>query len=344
MALPVSSLSEICSAVADFVRTGLDSVTNLIDVSVGIPADAVSSNHLVNLFFYKFEPSGFVLNTRPDEPWRLRIHCLVSVFGVSENSISAGENELRLLGEVLRIFHENPVLSSCDIDGEEVRLQIIYNPISEDQINQIWSTQGDTIYHPSVAYEFALSPVMPETVWGGDPLVGSIGNEVLPNAESRYGSFSETSVSPPVLPVMIDTEAPDWVPEICFVYNDACHKSLAFDMDSPSFTGFTPAIWLAGETSSTVSLQWETWDTDGWREEGTPQDETPVGESIDPNEIPATAGGFPIGVAMPSTPPPSETSAQYLLYAVRTYSTFDGGPTIEKKSNPLLISLYRSTS
>ncbi len=344
MSLPVSSLSAICTAVADFVRSGLDTVTNDIDVSVGIPAEATSTKHLINLFFYKFEPSGFVLNTRPDEPWRIRIHCLITAMGIAENAVSAGENELRLIGEILRVFHENPVLASADIGGEQVRLQVVYNPVSEDQINQIWSTQGDAVYHPSLAYEMSLTPVMPENVWGGDPLVGSIGNEVLPDSDSRYESYVGTLSAPPVMPVSIDTTAPDWAPEICFIHEAACHKSLSFDMESASFSGFKPEIWLAGDTTASVSLIWEKWDSNGWRTVGSTQTALSETTDLNPEDIPASGSSFPIELTLPEIPAASVNSAQYLLYAVRTYEKYDGGQAIEIKSNPLLISLYRSIS
>jgi len=344
MALPVSSLSGICTAVADFVRTGLDAVLNDIDVAVGIPADATSLKHLVNLFFYKFEPSGFVLNTRPDEPWRIRIYCLITAIGITENSISAGENELRLIGEVLRIFHENPVLASADIGGEEVRLQVVYSHVSEDRINQIWSTQGDAVYHPSLAYEMSLTPVMPKNVWGGDPLVGSIGNAVLPDFDSRYDTFVGTALTPPVLPVVIDTTAPDWSPEICFIYEGACHKSLAFDMEASDFVSFKPEVWLAGKITTSVIFKWEKWDSTGWRDTGVTQTETPYSAGLDPSEMPPVSSGFPLELPLPEIPVASETAAQYLLYAVRTSEKFDGGQDVEIRSNPLLISLYRSIS
>lgn len=342
MALPVSSLSEICTAVADFVRSGLDAVANNIDVSVGIPAEASSTKHLVNLFFYRFEPSGMVLNTTPADPWRLRLHCLITPFAIAENSISSGENDLRLIGEVLRIFHENPVLGSCSINGEEIRLQVIYNPLTEDQVNQIWSTQGDTVYRPSVAYEMSLAPVMPETLNIGDPLVGAVGKSVAFNVTSRYDSFEGTAVSPPVMPLTVDISNPEWVPAICFVYDGTCCKSLSLDMESSGFASFKPEIWLAGDTASEVSIKWERWDSGGWQDSGTPVTATPFSESIDPETIPGVDDSFPLTLTLPSLSSSSESSAQFLLYAVRSVERYSGGPVIEVRSNPLLISLYRS--
>ena len=73
---------------------------------------------------------------------------------------SAGENDLRLIGEVMRVLHEQPVVS---LDGgtasKVASLEIVPHPLNLDNLNHIWSTQGDTAYRLSVAYEMALAPI-----------------------------------------------------------------------------------------------------------------------------------------------------------------------------------------
>ena len=46
---------------------------------------------------------------------------------------------------------------------------------ADEQINQIWSTQGDTVYRPSLVYEITLAPVDPETPAAQPPRVASLG-------------------------------------------------------------------------------------------------------------------------------------------------------------------------
>jgi hypothetical protein len=45
----------------------------------------------------------------------MRLYCLISAFGAPLDNVSAGENELRVLGEVMRLFHESPVLDTSEI-------------------------------------------------------------------------------------------------------------------------------------------------------------------------------------------------------------------------------------
>ena len=159
MALPESSLSIVCSAIYTFVHTGVGAAANVINVSMGAPAE-VSDNedeHRLNLFFYRFEPGGFEASAHPNDPWRVRIFCMITAFGADEGGVLAGENELRILGEVIRIFRERPVMDAVAVGSEQVRLQAVFTPATDEQINQIWSTQGDTSYHPSVVYEMALA-------------------------------------------------------------------------------------------------------------------------------------------------------------------------------------------
>ena len=63
------------------------------------------------------EPTGFTFGLDPGESWLLRLHCLITPFGAAESPVSSGENDLRLLGEVLRVFHEKPVLPALDLGG-----------------------------------------------------------------------------------------------------------------------------------------------------------------------------------------------------------------------------------
>jgi hypothetical protein len=166
MPLPLSSLSRVCRSVADFLGTEVEASAHSVRVLIGSPAEAAKdaeTEHRINLFFYLVEPNGFVFGADPGETWLLRLHCLITAFGAAESPVSSGENDLRLLGEVLRVFHEKPVLPALDLDGDIVRMQVLFEPLTLDRINHLWATQGDVTYRPSVGYEMSLLPVYPRT-------------------------------------------------------------------------------------------------------------------------------------------------------------------------------------
>lgn len=344
MALPESSLSVLCNSISEFVRTGINAAANNIAVTLGAPSEVADDDdeHRVNLFFYRFEPSSFQSSAYPNDPWRVRIFCLVTAFGIVDDGVTAGENELRMLGEVLRIFREAPVMGEILINGQAVRLQVVFSPASDEQVNQIWSTQGDTSYRPSVVYEMALAPIMPSQLRVEPALVGAIGNEVVGN---RFAPFSGIIQGPPVPFSNIDINNPLWQPAICWLYQNNCAHTLSFDIDSPEFAAFTAQIWIAGDTAGNVDLVWEIWDSGGWRSAGPATAATPFSEDLDPDNIPASVPAtFPVDVALPFNIPVGESSAQGLLYATRSVSLVAGGDPTLIRSNPLLISLYRTAA
>ena len=344
MPLPESSISIICSAISQFVGTSLNAAANNISVSIGAPAEVADNDddHRLNLFFYRFEPGGFDSDVHPNDPWRVRLFCLITAFGILEDGIPAGENELRLLGEVLRIFRETPVMGAVAVNGEQVRLQVVFSPATDEQINQVWSTQGDTTYRPSVIYEMALAPIMPSTLRLEPALVGAIGSQAFTSRSDRFADFSGTALAPQVPFHAVAIENPRWAPGICWLYLGACAHTLSFDVDSAEFAAFTPQVWLAGDPTQSVDLIWEIWDSSGWRSSGTPQAATPFSTAIDPANIPtAISGTFPLDTTLPVSIPAGETAAQAMLHATRSVIPVPGQPAVEVRSNPLLINLYR---
>ncbi len=345
MPLPQSSISVVCNAVYEFVRTGVGAAANGITVTMGAPAkvadDSDTPPHRINLFFYRFEPGGFESAVHPNDPWRIRLYCLISAFGIDEGAVQAGENDLRMLGEIIRIFRERPVLDAVAVGSEQVRLQAVFSPISDEQINQVWSTQGDAIYRPSVIYEMALAPVIPSVLRVAPNLVGAVGQQARAVQTARYGPFNGVAQGPPVGVTEIDISNPNWVPAICWIYQNTCAHSLSFDETSAEFAAFTPQIWLVGDSGGSVNLVWEVWDSAaGWRSAGVPVAATPFNEVIDPDNIPAIAPPFPLTVVNPVVIPGGTNAAQGVLYAMRTVA-IPGRPTVEVRSNPLLLSLYR---
>lgn len=334
MALPTSSLSRICKSVLEFLETELEANSNSIRVMMGSPAEAakIDDEHRINLFFYLVEPTGFG-DVGPNEIWRVRLQCLVTAFGIAEGAISSGENDLRLLGGVLRTFHERPILPSFDLDGLGVRLQVVFIPLTLDQINHIWSTQGDVAYRPSVAYEMALAPIPPSELAPEGPLVGSIGVDV--QKDLGFHPFGGNALAPVVQVRTVATVLPDWTPRICLVSGGDCSEGLSFAIDDPDLVTFTPKVWVTGLPGSPVTLRWESWEPgpDGW---------TPLPDHVDTQatsivlDPAAAASATTVDAPMPFKDKPG----QLVLYAVRNAKRFPDGLPIEVRSNPVLIGLY----
>ncbi len=334
MALPVSSLSQVCRSIADFLANRLEAAQNNIQVRIGSPASAApiqgDNEHRVNLFFYRVEPNGFGPFAAPDETWLLRLSCLVTTFGVEEDQISPGENDLRLLGGVLSAFHERPILDPVVINGTTVSPQVVFQPLGMEEINHLWATQGEVAYRPSVAYEMALIPILPRNPRLGGPLVGAIGFEVRANDAGRHDPFNGAAVPPPVVAREVDTRLEGWAPSICFVTGGTCVESVSLAVG----TAFAPQVWVAGLDGVAVRLRWEIWDgQDGWRPGGAVVNTAATGPRLDPDQA-ASARTTPIAL------PFNDHAGQAVLYAERTFNRAADGAQITVRSNPLLVNFF----
>jgi len=335
MPLPASSLSQICREVATFIGAQLDATALSIRVLLGTPADAAKedkSTHRLNLLFYRFDPSPIQAGLHPGDPWQLRLYCLITPFGAKEDLVGAGEMDLRLIGEVLRIFHENPILAPATIDGEDVHLHAIYHPPDATEINNLWTTMGGEVaYRPSLIYEFAVAPVVPKKPRVPSPLVGAAGVEATPSLQ-RPASFSGSVYDAPTGARTAAT-GDDWAPIICFVLHGVCAQSVSFPLGSTELA--VPfQTWIAGKPGEAVSLLWDIWDAaSGWRRSGAPVIAAATTPAIDP-EGAASATLFAMSL------PFNDHVGQALLHAERTYTRLSDGAVLTVRSNLLLVTLY----
>lgn len=341
MALAPSSLSRVCRSIADFVAQGLNANANSIRVLLGTPAAAAPgpsvNEHRLNLFFYRVEPVAPFNVAAPDEIWRLRAYCLITAFARAEGQVSAGENDLRLLGEVVRIFHETPLMQTLTIDGEQVRMEVVFHQLALDDLNHLWGTQGDIAYRPSVAYELSLAPIIPSRRDTGAPLVGMTGAQVYGDMTARHAPFTADGQlwEPEVKARRVPGELEDWAPVLCLVYQGRCVESLSFALGSGALAGFTPRAWIAGPSGAAVTLRWETWDsTNGWRSVGPTVNTTASGEVLDPDKAGSATTQT---IALPFT----NHTGQAVLYAERSYVRGSDGANLKVRSNPVLVNLYQ---
>ena len=129
-------------------------------------ADATPNQHFLNIFFYRVAPSGVHAAQTHEEPLFLRISALLTPFPKKAGAAGEEYPALRILGEVLRHFHENPISPALHAKpgtaGTSYRLQTVLQAPTMEELNHIWTTQGSDLgYRMSAAYEFALVPVDP---------------------------------------------------------------------------------------------------------------------------------------------------------------------------------------
>jgi len=339
MALMVSSVSQICKSLAQYLGSELGGGDSAVRVLLGSPADAVpvesDSDHRLNLFFFRFEPSGFGAETLPGETQLLRMHCLATPFAVLEDSISSGENDLRIIGEVLRIFHEKPVFQMT-AGGESFHIQVIFQTLGLDQLNQLWSTQGEAVYRPSVMFEVSLAPVIPSDAHVPGPMTGALGLEV--RGTLSPGDVSAAAATPVVRTATPAIDREDWAPALALVYGGGLVQSLSFEVGSGELAAFVPQAWVAGQPGADVNLVWERWDSgNGWSTEPGGMAVTIAESTLDPDAI---SGATTTALSLPF----DDQAGQLVLCAERSYDRAVDGHKLTVRSNPVLINLFEAGS
>jgi len=227
-------------------------------------------------------------------------------------------------------------------NDEIAQLQIVPHPLNLDNLNHVWSTQGDTAYRLSVAYEMALAPIPLAEAVERSSLVGETGTGVQGDMDRELlpdeGFGIETSA--PVVPkVTVDVRKPDWAPHVCFV--DEANGNLAYTLLMPESQLPTSGllqlkVLVAGKPSKQVEFVWESWNpTTGWEKSSSSQNETIETDTIDPENIdPGLAANIDL---------PIQDKGQAALYAERTWQRPDGS-TVTLRSNPLLVTVYEAST
>jgi hypothetical protein len=207
---------------------------------IGAPAQAtLGVATILNLFFYRAETGAFPSDAGPNDPFYVRLFCLITAFGHNTGTTgpSAGEIELQLIGKVMEFFHKNPTLLVTTADKPPAplaSLQVVFTPLTLEAMNNLWSTQKETAYRLSVAYELSLVPAQATPT---APTPGPLVLEVQVNAPP----FHEPT--PPQL-------------ELALLVGNARQHSLRL---APSNVSTVLKLTAYADEDATFTIQWTWW-------------------------------------------------------------------------------------
>lgn len=273
---PPSALSIAASGVADAIDAHFRRNGAIVHVFADAPAvsakRAAPDTHVINLFFYHISPSGFHAAQTSNDPLMLRLHCLITPFckdAPAENGgdvMPAGDAELRILGEVVRLFHEHPLIGPLAAGpaggGTRYALQAILRAPEMEEINHVWTTQGtDLPYRASAAYEFALAAVDPATPPAPlQPVRGFRGetDTDMGRASGEVGTVAGVDA---------------WTPAMMFVVGEQLIDALTLGWTAEEFLDNPPepvTVALAGVVGQSAELRWERLEDEVWTGFGDP--------------------------------------------------------------------------
>jgi len=277
--LPASSLSSAAYSLRNLLVTQIADLDDINHIKIGHPGSTIKDleeldENCLNLFFYDVNYDGYPADGSSENPFYVRLHCLITAVGhkstepeapgSSKNrDVSKGENELRLIGEVMRVLHQQPVLSVADVEENEIaELQVVPHTMNLDNLNHIWSTQSDISYRLSVAYEMALAPVPQRLPVDSAPLVGDpqIVSWGAMTREPGKEKVALVSLQPQVEYIEINTSGDDWMPHICFVESvDPSTQKLHYVFKVTGPLDDALDILIAGKNLGKVKLVWNLW-------------------------------------------------------------------------------------
>ena len=125
----------------------------------------------LSLWLYRIVRDPHALNAPPRRvapdrlrpaPLPVRLHYLVTPVFEGLQGLAAPEFEHALLGKVLQIFHEEPVLRGSDLQGglanRDLALAVSLDTLSVDETTRIWDAlEGG--YRLGLSYEVGVVPI-----------------------------------------------------------------------------------------------------------------------------------------------------------------------------------------
>lgn len=157
------------SMAARALRTHIATNTDLEETNVllGHPASVQILNGTdpyLSVYFFSVYPAANSADIRPKERLDTIVHCIVTPLAKNPTSsasqITSGEEDLRILGQVMACMHEWRLLIVNDMDEEPVcSVEIIPLELSMDKLSKIVPTQPEGGFRPTIAYELSLIPL-----------------------------------------------------------------------------------------------------------------------------------------------------------------------------------------
>lgn len=139
------------------------------------------TNRRANLYLFQVAESPHLKNQEPPgeghpgtygrPPLSLDLHYLVTAYGASETGPDADLEAQQILGDLMRAFHEyplitpglhrgdlpaNPQILDTSLVGELERIKITLQPTTMDELSKIWTALPQANFRRSVAYNVSV--------------------------------------------------------------------------------------------------------------------------------------------------------------------------------------------
>jgi hypothetical protein len=298
-----------------------------------------ASTSLLNLFFYRVEPSRFYADAGSHDPWFIRVLCLVTAFSTTETIDDPETHSTTMIPEggstfgcsaSAALFQREPIIVPSAPRRMSARISRSAHAAIQPGDQPDLSTQGDVAYRPSLLYEIALLTIEPRTRSSPPLPVVAGGLNLHSRAYVVDGRHAPPSLPAAWISPRMDIGAGDnWVPALSYVTAGVATQSIAVAA-APSLK---IPLWIAGRPGATVRLVWQHIDRGVWEpvpgggsDVIVPAQPNPPGNGVIDPAAAGTAAKLDVAVPVPAALP------AYLLLTAERSGT--AGGTAQQSADP----------
>lgn len=155
----------VVSGVTRTLATVLNTATGVTVDTERSPADTISdAASLIHLYLYRVEQNPFFTNLEPARatPTQIREPSLGLNLFYLVTPYGNGQLQIQLtLGEILRVFHDSPVIDPVHYDpavqDTTEELRVIPAPLSLQELTELWRAFDGRSYRLSLSYEVSVA-------------------------------------------------------------------------------------------------------------------------------------------------------------------------------------------
>jgi hypothetical protein len=165
-----TAIADVGATLQKLLQDNMEDLITPTSIVLLSPGDVQDQNIRLSIFLYsivenphlKNDEPIFGINSLKFPPLQVDLYYLLTVY--TSQALPQTEQTLlqhRILGRAMRILYDNSILRGSILQGSMAgtaqELRIVANPISLDDLNQIWSTFRDLGYRLSISY--LITPV-----------------------------------------------------------------------------------------------------------------------------------------------------------------------------------------
>jgi hypothetical protein len=171
-----TAIADVGATLLRLLRDNMGDLIAPASIVLLSPGDVQDPNVRLSIFLYsvienaqlKNEEPILNLNSFKFPPLLVDLYYLLTAYASNQfpDQTEQTLEQHRILGRAMRILYDNSILGGSILQGSMAgtaqELRIVANPISLDDLNQIWSTFRDLGYRLSISY--LITPVRIDSV------------------------------------------------------------------------------------------------------------------------------------------------------------------------------------